>query len=137
MLLIPLPILEMVGPLWDFCLCRLEGMLHPRLSYSRLCTGSPRSLHVSLGIAQRVSTIGHPWSITSSPSWGPVTPRAYSVTPLRESTHEWYIGSEQRHRHPPRDWAQLCDLLLERIGSNIHLQEAQGALMSNSQGKLT
>ena len=38
---------------------------------------------------------------------------AYSVTLLRDSTHEWYIGYERRNGHPPRDWAQLCDLLLE------------------------
>ena len=38
---------------------------------------------------------------------------AYSVTLLRDSAHEWYIGYEHRNRHPPRDWAQLCDLLLE------------------------
>ena len=44
---------------------------------------------------------------------------AYSVTLLPESAHEWYIGYERRHRHPPRDWAQLCDLLLDRFGSNI------------------
>ena len=35
---------------------------------------------------------------------------AYSVTLLRESAHEWYIGYERRHRNPPSDWAQLCNL---------------------------
>ena len=60
---------------------------------------------------------------------------AYAVTLLRESAHEWYIGYEKRHRHSPRDWAQLCDLLLERFGSNIRLQEAQSTLMSISQGQ--
>ena len=49
---------------------------------------------------------------------------AYSITLLRDSAHEWYIGYERRNRHPPRDWAQLCDLLLERFGSNIRSQEA-------------
>ena len=44
---------------------------------------------------------------------------AYSVTLLRESAHEWYIGYGRRHRTPPSDWAQLCNLLLERFGSNI------------------
>ena len=60
---------------------------------------------------------------------------AYSVTLLRDFAHKWYIGYECRHRHPPRDWAQLCDLLLEHFGSNIHLQEAQSTLMSISQGQ--
>ena len=60
---------------------------------------------------------------------------AYAVTLLRESAHEWYIGYERRHRHSPRDWAQLCDLLLERFGSNIRSQEAQSTLMSISQGQ--
>ena len=60
---------------------------------------------------------------------------AYSVTLLRDSAHEWYIGYERRHRHPPRDWAQLCDLLLERFGSNIRSQEAQSTLMTISQGQ--
>ena len=60
---------------------------------------------------------------------------AYAVTLLRESAHEWYIGYERRHRHSPRDWAQLCDLLLEHFGSNIRLQEAQSTLMSISQGQ--
>ena len=44
---------------------------------------------------------------------------AYSVTLLRDFAHEWYIGYERRHRHPPKDWAQLSDLLLERFRSNI------------------
>ena len=57
---------------------------------------------------------------------------AYSVTLLRESAHEWYIGYERRHRNPPRDWAQLCNLLLERFGSNIRSQEVQSQLMSIS-----
>ena len=60
---------------------------------------------------------------------------AYSVTLLRDSAHEWYIGYERRNRHPPRDWAQLCDLLLERFGSNIRSQEAQSTLMTISQGQ--
>ena len=60
---------------------------------------------------------------------------AYSVTLLRESAHEWYIGYERRHRHPPKDWAQLCNLLLERFGSNIRLQEAQSTLMPISKGQ--
>ena len=60
---------------------------------------------------------------------------AYAVTLLRESAHEWYIGYERRHRNSPRDWAQLCDLLLECFGSNIHSQEAQSTLMSISQGQ--
>ena len=47
----------------------------------------------------------------------------YSVTLLRESAHEWYIGYERRHRNPPNDWARLCNLLLERLGSNIYSQE--------------
>ena len=41
----------------------------------------------------------------------------------------------QTEEHPPRDWAQLCDLLLEQFGSNIQLQEAQSTLMSISQGQ--
>ena len=57
---------------------------------------------------------------------------AYVMTLLHESAHEWCIGYERWHRHSPRDWAQLCDLLLERFGSNIHLQEAQSMLMSIS-----
>ena len=60
---------------------------------------------------------------------------AYSVTLLRDSAHEWYIGYERRNRHPPRDWAQLCDLLLKRFGSNIRSQEAQSTLMAISQGQ--
>ena len=60
---------------------------------------------------------------------------AYSVTLLRESAHEWYIGYERRHRNPPSDWAQLCNLLLERFGSNIRSQEAQSQLMSITQGQ--
>ena len=60
---------------------------------------------------------------------------AYSVTLLRDSAHEWYIGYERRNRHPPRDWAQLCDLLLERFRSNIRSQEAQSTLMAISQGQ--
>ena len=44
---------------------------------------------------------------------------AYSVTLLRGFVHEWYIGYKRRHRHPPTDWAQLSDLLLEQFGSNI------------------
>ena len=50
---------------------------------------------------------------------------AYSVALLCKSAHEWYIGYERRHRNPPTDWAQLCNLFLERFGSNIHSQEAQ------------
>ena len=59
----------------------------------------------------------------------------YSVTLLRESVHEWYIGYERRHRNPPSDWAQLCSLLLERFGSNIHSQEAQSQLVTITQGQ--
>ena len=55
---------------------------------------------------------------------------AYSVTLLRESAHEWYIGYKRKHRNPPSDWAQLSNLLLERFGSNIRSQEAQSQLMS-------
>ena len=57
---------------------------------------------------------------------------AHSVTLLRNSAHEWYIGYECRNRHPPRDWIQLCDLLLERLGSNNRSQEAQSTLMAIS-----
>ena len=60
---------------------------------------------------------------------------AYSVTLLHDSTHEWYIRYERRHRHPPKDWPQLSDLLLERFRSNIQSQEAQSLLMSISQGQ--
>ena len=60
---------------------------------------------------------------------------AYSVTLLRESAHEWYIGYERRNRGPPRDWAQLSTALLERFGSKICSQEAQSQLMSISQGQ--
>ena len=59
----------------------------------------------------------------------------YSVTLLRDLAHEWYIGYEHKHRHPPRDWAQLSDLLLEQFGSNIRSQEARSLLMSISQGQ--
>ena len=55
------------------------------------------------------------------------------VTLLCESMHEWYIGYERKNCHPPRDWAQLCNALLKRFGSNIQLQEAQSTLMSISQ----
>ena len=44
---------------------------------------------------------------------------AYLVTLLCESAHEWYIGYERQHKNSPTDWAQLCNLLLERFGSNI------------------
>ena len=57
------------------------------------------------------------------------------MTLLRESTHEWYIRYEKRHRHLPKDWAQLSNLLLEQFRSNIHLQEAQSTLISISQGQ--
>ena len=50
---------------------------------------------------------------------------------LRESAHEWYIGYERRHRL--KDWAHLCNLLLEQFGSNIHSQKVQSTLMSISQ----
>ena len=60
---------------------------------------------------------------------------AYSVTLLRESVHEWYIGNERWHRTPPSDWAQLCNLLLERFGSNIRSHQAQSQLMSITQGQ--
>ena len=60
---------------------------------------------------------------------------AYSVTLLHESVHEWYIRYERRHRNPPSDWVQLCNLLLERFGSNIYSQEAQSQLMSIAQGQ--
>ena len=60
---------------------------------------------------------------------------AYTVTLLRESAHEWYIGYERRNRGPPRDWAQLSTALLERFGSNIRSQEAQSQLMTISQGQ--
>ena len=56
----------------------------------------------------------------------------YSVTLLHDFAHEWRIGYEHRHRHPPKDWVQLCDLLLECFGSNICSQEAQSTLMSIS-----
>ena len=59
----------------------------------------------------------------------------YSVTLLRESVHEWYIGYERHNRNPPKNWAQLSSLLLERFGSNIRSQEAQSQLMSLTQGK--
>ena len=60
---------------------------------------------------------------------------AYLVTLLCESAHEWYIGYERQHKNSPTDWAQLCNLLLERFGSNIHSQEAQSQLMSITQGQ--
>ena len=60
---------------------------------------------------------------------------AYLVTLLPESLHEWYIGYKRRHRNPPKDWAQLCSLLLERFGSNIRSQEAKSRLMSISKGQ--
>ena len=60
---------------------------------------------------------------------------AYSVTLLREHAHEWYMGYECRNRHPPRDWASLAQVLLERFGSNIRAQEAQSQLMTISQGQ--
>ena len=44
------------------------------------------------------------------------------------------MGYERRHKHPPRDWAQLSDLLLERFGSNTRSQKVQSTLMSISQG---
>ena len=59
---------------------------------------------------------------------------SYAVTLLRDSAHEWYSAYERRHRHMPRDWAQLSTALLERFGSNIRSQEAQSQLMSISQG---
>ena len=43
----------------------------------------------------------------------------YSVTLLCDGAHEWYMGYERRHRQPPRDWAQLASVMLERFGSNI------------------
>ena len=58
----------------------------------------------------------------------------YTVTLLCESVHEWYMGYERRNRHPPKDWAQLCNALLEQFESNIRLQEDQSALMSISYG---
>ena len=60
---------------------------------------------------------------------------AYSVTLLRDVAHEWYMGYKQRHRQPPRDWAQLASVMLERFGSNIRSQEVQRQLMSISQGQ--
>ena len=60
---------------------------------------------------------------------------AYSVTLLCDAAHEWYMGYERRHWQPPRDWAQLASVMLERFGSNIWLQEAQSQLMSISQGQ--
>ena len=59
----------------------------------------------------------------------------YLVTLLRESVHEWYIRYERRHHGAPKDWAQLCDVLLERFGSNIRSQEPQNTLMTISQGQ--
>ena len=59
----------------------------------------------------------------------------YSMTLLRDAAHEWYMGYERRHWQPPRDWAQLASLMLERFGSNIRLQEAQSQLMSILQGQ--
>ena len=60
---------------------------------------------------------------------------AYTITFLCESAHKWYIGYGRRNRHPPRDWAQLCEALLEQFGSNIRLQEAQSTLMSIPHGQ--
>ena len=60
---------------------------------------------------------------------------AYSVTLLCDSAHEWYMGYKRKHRQPPRDWAQLASVMLERFGSNIRSQEAQSQLMSISQGQ--
>ena len=44
---------------------------------------------------------------------------AYAMTLLRETAHEWFMGYERRKCNPPRDWAQLCSLLLEQFSSNI------------------
>ena len=60
---------------------------------------------------------------------------AYSITLLRDSAHEWYMGYERRNHAMPRDWAQLSSALLERFGSNIRSQEAQSQLMAISQGQ--
>ena len=57
---------------------------------------------------------------------------AYSITLLRDSAHEWYMGYERRNHAMPRDWAQLSSALLEQFGSNIRSQEAQSQLMAIS-----
>ena len=59
---------------------------------------------------------------------------AYTVTLFRESAHKWYMAHEGRNKGPPRDWASLVAVLLDRFGSNIRAQEAQSQLMSISQG---
>ena len=59
---------------------------------------------------------------------------AYFVTLLRDAAHEWYMGYKRRHLQPPKDWAQLASVMLERFGSNIRSREAQSQLMSISQG---
>ena len=61
---------------------------------------------------------------------------AYVVTLLRASPRmSGTLDTRGDTRYSPRDWAQLCDLLLECFGSNIHSQEAQSTLMFISQGQ--
>ena len=54
---------------------------------------------------------------------------AYAITLLHNSAHEWYTMYEKRNHHMPTNWAQLSTALLERFGSNIQSQEAQGGCL--------
>ena len=53
---------------------------------------------------------------------------------LREAAHEWLLIHEKENG-TPKSCKDLTQALIKRSGSNIPAQEAQMALMKNSQGK--
>ena len=60
----------------------------------------------------------------------------FIVNLLHRTAHEWYLDSEKRNGNRlPRSWPPLMQAILKRLGSNIHVQEAQACLMGGSQGK--
>ena len=129
--------LGMVGALRDFRGYRLVHTLRLPRHHLPPCTRSQKSLRAFFG---RSSEDVHTWTslvrhYLTFMGGSDAQQVAYSVTLLRESAHEWYIGYERRHKNLPSDWAQLCNLLLERFGSNIRSQEAQSQLMSITQGQ--
>ena len=70
----PLPKLGMVGALRDFRICHLLHTPHLPRHLLPQCIGGQRSLHAFLDAVPRMSIHGHLWCVTTSPSWGAVTP---------------------------------------------------------------
>ena len=62
------------GKLQILLVCRNKWMLHHSPKCLRRQHGSPKSHHAFMGAALRMSILGHPLCVTTSPSWEVVMP---------------------------------------------------------------